>query len=247
MDFCPGLDKNKFHLRLFVSIPTYSSSFNLFTCVEMPVILPCGLGSGSSEMSRKGKVRLMYPNSLSLVALHSQEGIARVFSIYEAGWKKCQFAWHVAWILVIIVCLFTNKEWQEISFLAWELCLYPVVRESAALMGWRLIGEDNDESAKQNCHVVWIDRAFKENTFLMYHTWQCINHFPGMVNICNKAPMVRYLDIMRRELLKAFSIPQITFYRRITKRSSCYSHPAVKARSCTLSSPPGGLRGRGSS
>jgi hypothetical protein len=98
----------------------------------------------------------MYPNSLSLVSLRSQEGIAGVFSNYEVGRKKRQSAWHVAWILFIIVRPFTNNEWQEISFLAWGLCLYPVVRESASIMGWRLIGEEDDESAKrnENCYAM---------------------------------------------------------------------------------------------
>ncbi len=53
-----------------------------------------------------------------------------------------------------------------------------MVRESTTSLGWKLIGEDNDESEKQNYHIIWIDRAFKENTFLVYHKWQCINNFP---------------------------------------------------------------------
>ena len=90
------------------------------------------------------------------------------------------------------------------------MCLYPVVREAAASMGWRLIREDDDESAKRNCHVVWIDRTFKENAFLMYQKWQRVNHFPGMVDICNKAPMARNLDIMRREFPKEYDFHPTT-------------------------------------
>jgi hypothetical protein len=98
MDVCPGQDKNLFSLK--ISGPcrrcSHSSSPDLFTCVEMQVILPCGFGGSSLEVSRKGKVRLMYPTSLPLVALHSQEGIARVFSTYQAGQKKTnqRGMWH---------------------------------------------------------------------------------------------------------------------------------------------------------
>jgi hypothetical protein len=38
-------------------------------------------------------------------------------------------------------CLFAYKQqWQEIFFLTGDLYQYPVVKESAVLMGWRLIG-----------------------------------------------------------------------------------------------------------
>jgi hypothetical protein len=45
----------------------------------------------------------------------------------------------------------------------------------------------------------------------MYHKWQCIKHFPGMVNICNKALMVHYLDIMRREFPKEYNVYVTTY------------------------------------
>ena len=113
--------------------------------------------------------------------------------------------------LKMIVRRLLNIIIQGITFLAGDLCLYPVIRESASSLGWRLIGEDDDESAKRNYHAIWIDRAFKESVFLMYQKWQRINHFPGMVNICNKAPMARNLDIMKTKFPNEYSFYPTTY------------------------------------
>jgi tubulin polyglutamylase TTLL6/13 len=93
----------------------------------------------------------------------------------------------------------------------WGLVPVPFVRDSPASMDWMLIGEDNNESGKKNCHVMSMDRAFKENAFLMYHKWQRISHFAGMVDICNKPLMVRYLNIMRREFPKEYNFHPMTY------------------------------------
>ncbi len=76
-------------------------NLDIFICVEVPVILLTALAAVHWRC-QKGQDEIDVSQFL-----HSQEGIVRVFSIYEAGRKKCQSAWHVAWILFIMVCSFT--------------------------------------------------------------------------------------------------------------------------------------------
>ena len=142
---------------------------------------------------------------------------------------------------------FYQTKRQEVSFLAGDLCLYPVVREAAASMGWRLIrADDNDECAKRNCHVIWIDRAFKENAFLMYQKWQRINHFPGMVVICNKAPMARNLDIMRKEFPKEYDFYPTTYVLPQDYGSLKSLFPSSGQSKVTyIIKPSGGAQGKG--
>lgn len=101
---------------------------------------------------------------------------------------------------------------NQVTFLAGEVCLYSVVKRAAASLGWALIDESAPEKAKQNCHVVWVDRSFaNDKLFLSLQPWQRINHFPGMTNICRKTRLAANLEVMRKEFPQEFCFFPQTF------------------------------------
>ena len=94
---------------------------------------------------------------------------------------------------------------RQITFLDGDACRYPVVRAAAAKMGWRLVGNKHNDKNKhksnnpqQNCNVLWVDVSILADYFLLVQPWQCINHFPGMVNIARKTRLAQNLEAMRR-------------------------------------------------
>lgn len=104
------------------------------------------------------------------------------------------------------------RNYQEITFLAGEACLYSVIKRSALSLGWKLIGEDASERAKRNCQVLWVDRSFvNDKLFLSIQPWQRINHFPGMTNICRKARLAQSLELMKKEFPREFSFFPTTY------------------------------------
>jgi hypothetical protein len=74
----------------------------------------------------------------------------------------------------------------------------------------------------------------------MYRKWQHINHFPGMVGICNKAPMARCLDIMRGEFPREFN-----FYPPMYILPWDYGSGGGQSRVTYIVKPSGGVEGRG--
>jgi tubulin polyglutamylase TTLL6/13 len=101
---------------------------------------------------------------------------------------------------------------KEVTFLAGDVCLYSVVKRSAASLGWRLVDESASEKAKRNCHVIWVDKSFvNDRLFLSLQPWQRINHFPGMTNICRKTRLAQNLETMRTKFPREFRFYPLTF------------------------------------
>lgn len=102
-----------------------------------------------------------------------------------------------------------NTATRPIAFLDGDACRYPVVRAAAVKMGWRLVDNKHNNKNKhksnsalanpqQSCTVLWVDVSIVADYFLLVQPWQCINHFPGMVNIARKTRLAQNLEAMRR-------------------------------------------------
>lgn len=106
----------------------------------------------------------------------------------------------------------TKSSDEVVTFLAGEVCLYSVVKRSAASLGWKLIDESAPDKVKRACHVIWVDRSFvNDKLFLSLESWQRINHFPGMTNICRKTRLAHNLELMRKKFPREFSFYPPTF------------------------------------
>ena len=78
---------------------------------------------------------------------------------------------------------------------------------AAKAMGFRIVRGRRDSGKKEveNCNVYWIDVATVHDRLRSIQPWQCINHFPGMGSIANKARMNYTLNRMARGFPKEYA------------------------------------------
>ena len=145
---------------------------------------------------------------------------------------------------------------RQITFLDGDACRYPVVRAAAAKMGWRLVGNKHNDknkhksnNAHQNCNVLWVDVSILADYFLLVQPWQCINHFPGMVNIARKTRLAQNLEAMRRVFPTRYNFAPQTYSlpKDLTAlRSQHFTlDKGRKSRHVWIIKPDGGAKGKG--
>mmetsp|Transcript_24840 Transcript_24840/g.40994 ORF Transcript_24840/g.40994 Transcript_24840/m.40994 type:complete len:733 (-) Transcript_24840:923-3121(-) len=99
-----------------------------------------------------------------------------------------------------------------VTFLAGEECLYSVIKRSAHSLGWKVVGEEESDRVKRDCHVIWVDKSFaNDKRFVSIQPWQRINHFPGMTNICRKVRLAQSLELMKKKFPREYSFFPTTY------------------------------------
>lgn len=96
--------------------------------------------------------------------------------------------------------------------MAGEECLYSVIKRSALSLGWKVVGEEESDRVKRDCHVIWVDKSFaNDKRFVSIQPWQRINHFPGMTNICRKVRLAQSLELMKKKFPREYSFFPTTY------------------------------------
>ena len=149
---------------------------------------------------------------------------------------------------------------RQITFLDGDACRYPVVRAAAAKMGWRLVGNKHNNRNKhksnnahanpqQSCNVLWVDVSILADYFLLVQPWQCINHFPGMVNIARKTRLAQNLEAMRRVFPTHYNFAPQTYALPKDLAALRSQHFTLdkgrKSRHVWIIKPDGGAKGKG--
>lgn len=141
---------------------------------------------------------------------------------------------------------YVHQPYQSIKFFAGDACRYPVVREAALRLGWKLIDDASSEKAKRSCNVLWIDTSNVLNYFNSIQPWQRINHFPGMINIARKTRLAENLEMMKKEFEEEYDFFPTTFIIPRDLSAIKGSFTSSGRSKCTfIVKPDGGCQGKG--
>lgn len=119
-----------------------------------------------------------------------------------------------------------------VSVVAEELAMVPV----------------DQESDSRDCHVHWIDAAVPLDKFLEMKSYQRINHFPGMGEICRKDSLARNAQRMLRVTGAEYSFVPVTWVLPAGHNSLCCHIRELKRRRRTktfIVKPHNGSMGNG--
>ncbi|KAF5403738.1 hypothetical protein PHET_02776 [Paragonimus heterotremus] len=80
-------------------------------------------------------------------------------------------------------------------------CKYESVRRVARRFGFREVEEDDED-----WNLYWTDYSVSLDRVFVMKTWQKINHFPGMSELCRKDSLARNLNRMSKAFPKDYAI-----------------------------------------
>lgn len=124
-------------------------------------------------------------------------------------------------------------------------CRYPVVKEAATKVGWKLI---DSEQSKESCNVLWVDTSNILDHFVTIKPWQRINHFPGIINIARKTKLAENLQKMKEKFGTDYNFFPTTYIlpRDLpSMRESDLFTASGKSKCTFIVKPDGGCQGRG--
>ena len=87
-----------------------------------------------------------------------------------------------------------------------EHCKYECLRKVTAESGFQEVGDD-----EQYWDLCWMDSSVSEGRVAKLYPFQRINHFPGMLEICRKAPLSRNLRRMQTAHPREYSFSPQTW------------------------------------
>jgi len=140
----------------------------------------------------------------------------------------------------------TKKKREIIKFFAGSACKYPVVREAAKKLGWKVVTDEASDKLKSTCNILWIDTSNVNDYFISMKPWQCINHFPGMINIARKTRLAENLVLMKKKFRKHYSFfPSTYILPRDKFLMKKYFEPSGESKDTFIVKPDGGCQGKG--
>eukprot|EP00976_Prorocentrum_cordatum_P068046 1178973-Prorocentrum_minimum.AAC.4 len=89
-------------------------------------------------------------------------------------------------------------------------CKYDVVKGVSSELHFEEVEEEGDQ-----WDLYWTDLSVSMERVARLKPFQCINHFPGMMEICRKATLARNLKKMRQMFPKDF-----TFFPEVSKHAT---------------------------
>ena len=120
-----------------------------------------------------------------------------------------------------------------------EHCKYECLRKVTAENGFEEVGDD-----EQYWDLCWMDSSVSEGRVAKLYPFQRINHFPGMLEICRKAPLSRNLRRMQTAHPREYSFsPQTWDYPAQLDLFRKYSRANPDA--VYIVKPSAGAMGRG--